>query len=131
MDDVREGYNAGWGLLDTPIGLSIAEQWNNRNNPDYVPTQPAPAAPSLAQTPSPMAPPDFSNAPSWWGKGNADIPQAPAQAAPQLPAYSPTPSGGGGRMIDYIGNVGGQTGITATSPLAAALRGATGGQNGQ
>jgi hypothetical protein len=73
----------------------------------------------------PMAPIDYSAAPAWWnnGKGGGEV----APAAPQLPT---TPAQSAGRMIDYLGNVGGQTGVVATSPLSAALRGVTAASTG-
>ena len=75
-----------------------------------------------------MAPIDYSSAPSWWNNG-----QGGGEAAPAPPQLPTSPVQSAGRMIDYLGNVGGQTGVVATSPLSAALRGAvaagTGGQS--
>ena len=118
----------------------------------------------LDNPPQPMAPVDFTNAPSWWGKqpggrnytdpnnggkvGNdasqlpADAPflggmamgktgsgqqgQSPVEAArPDYSNIAQAPSTGS-RMIDYIGDTGGQTGITSVSPMGAALRASAG-----
>ena len=138
MAGIIDGYNAGWGLLDTPAGKALADEYEKQNDPryqdkqwiqDYIDSQ-MPESSTLQ--PQAMASPDFSNAPAWWNKGGEQ--QAPAApAAPMIPlAPTQTPQQAPGRMIDYIGNVGGRTGVVATSPLASALRGVTGGQsNGQ
>jgi len=109
-----------FGKIGEPKKISDAEQWAIDN-----PAQP-------------MAPIDYSAAPSWWNEGRGGgnygkIGQGqPAQAEPEAPSYAPA-APQQPRMIDYIGDVGGRTGITTTSPLSAALRGATpatGGSNG-
>ena len=108
--DTGGGGGAFLGKVGAPAGPTDAELWL-RDHP--------------AQ---PLAPIDYSSAPGWWneGQGGGEVLPTP----PQLPT-SPTQSGG--RMVDYIGNVGGRSGVVNTAPLAAALRGAapaTGGSNG-
>jgi len=133
----QEAINNGafYGKVGEPEKISESEQWAK----DHPAQQ--------------MAPIDYSAAPDWWnnGRGGSNYGKIGAmedaatnvaqnavggkigQGQPEAPSYAPA-APQQPRMIDYIGDVGGRTGITTTSPLSAALRGATpatGGSNGE
>lgn len=115
--DLSGGFKRG-------IGKALAQGLNNKGNtkpiPDYQwnPYHDIPAP----ETPNPMTRP---GAPEWWSNPSYQPPNplsAPT-GAPSAPAPSQTP------MVSLLRAEGGTTKSSQATPLAQALRAATGGQN--